>query len=89
MTLRLEGRVAGAVVDELRQAWSHVASKLDGRTLNVDLRDAIYVDHTGLAVLSDIHRQTGAMFEVGSPLTQYFAEQAMRIRDQEQIPKGA
>jgi hypothetical protein len=35
-----------------------------------------------LEVLADIHRQTGAKFEANSPLTQYFAEQAMRIEDQ-------
>jgi ABC-type transporter Mla MlaB component len=87
MTLRLEGRVSGAMSEELRQTWSGLAPKLRGRTLNVDLRDAIYIDQAGLAVLSDIHDQTGANFEAGSPLTQYFADQAMRI--QEQTLKGA
>lgn len=89
MTLRLEGRVSGAMSEELRQTWSRLAPKLSGRTLNVDLRDAIYIDEAGLVVLSDIHCQTGANFEVGSPLTQYFAEQATRIKHQEETWKGA
>lgn len=87
MTLRLEGRVSGAMTDELRQTWSALSCKLGRRNLTVDLRDAIYVDQAGLAVLSEIHRQSGAKFEAGSPLTQYFAEEAMRI--QEGTSKGA
>jgi len=82
MTLQLEGRLSGAMVNELRQTWLEIASKLQGRTLTVDLRDTIYIDEAGLAVLSDIHNATGAKFEAGSPLTQYFAEQAMRIQEQ-------
>ena len=89
MTLRLEGRVSGVMANELRQTWSTLASTLGGRILKVDLRDAIYVDEAGLAVLSDIHHETGAGFEVGSPLTQYFAEQATRNQKREQTLKGA
>lgn len=89
MTLRLEGKLSGAMADELRQTWSSLASKLGRRTLNIDLRDATYVDQAELAVLSDVHQETGAKFEAGSPLTQYFAEQATKIQKQDEALTGA
>jgi ABC-type transporter Mla MlaB component len=82
LTLRLEGKASGAMVEELRRSWSTLYPELGNRQLVVDLRDVLYVDKAGLEVLADIHRQTGAKFEANSPLTQYFAEQAMRIEDQ-------
>jgi anti-anti-sigma factor len=89
LTLRIEGKVAGVTVDELCQAWRKISSKLAGRNVVIDLRDIIFIDRTGLAVLADIHRQTGAKFEATSPLTQYFAEQAMKIESQNGTSKGA
>ena len=89
LTLRLEGKASGAMVDELRRTWSAIRSELGSRQLVVDLRDAIYIDKAGLEVLAEIHRQTGAKFEANSPLTQYFAEQATRVESQNGIPKGA
>jgi len=75
------------VIDELRRTWTAIHQELNGRELVVDLRDAIYIDKAGLEVLADIHRQTGAKFEANSPLTQYFAEQAVRIENQSGFQK--
>jgi len=81
LTLRLEGKIAGPMVDELRRTWSALSSELGRRPLVIDLRDALYIDNKGLAVLADIHRSTDAQFQADSPLTQYFANQAMGIQD--------
>lgn len=89
LTLRLEGKASGAMVDELRRSWSAIHPELGSRQLVVDLRDAIYIDKAGLEVLADIHRQTGARFEANSPLTQYFAEQATKLENQDEASKGA
>jgi anti-anti-sigma regulatory factor len=89
LTLRLEGRVAGGVVEELRRTWSGLSSELGKRPLVIDLRDAIYIDAKGLAVLGEIHGKTNAKFQTDSPLTQYFAEQATKFHDSDGNSKGA
>jgi anti-anti-sigma regulatory factor len=89
LTIRLEGKLAGLMVDELRDAWPELASELGNRALVVDLRDTIYVDHAGQLLLAEIHHKTGANFQTNSPLTQYFAEQAIKIQNQNEALKGA
>ncbi|HTZ75888.1 MAG TPA: STAS domain-containing protein [Candidatus Aquilonibacter sp.] len=81
LMLRIEGKVSGPTAEELRQTWSTLSSKLGNRALVIDLRNALYIDANGLAVLAEIHRKTDAKFQADSPLTQYFAEQATKVRN--------
>lgn len=49
VSLKLEGSVKGPWVDELREAWSALASK--GTTINVDLHAVSFVDSNGRDLL--------------------------------------
>jgi hypothetical protein len=76
VTLKVEGKVCGAKVPELRRAWETLAPALGSRRLSVDLCGVTSVDTTGKQVLAEIHSETGANFLADTPLTKYFAEQA-------------
>ena len=76
VTLKIEGKVSGAKVPELRRAWQTLAPALGSRSLSVDLRGVTSVDTMGRRVLAEIHSETGAKFLADTPLTKYFAEQA-------------
>ena len=73
--LKLEGRVAGPWVDELRHTWSETSPRRQQKKLSLDLRNVTYSDPRGLDVLREIYAQTGAEVIAGSPWTQYLAEQ--------------
>jgi ABC-type transporter Mla MlaB component len=53
--LRLEGRIGGPWVDELRNAWSKVAERASAVT--VDMRGVSYVDHRGAELLLEMERE--------------------------------
>ena len=78
VTLKIEGRVAGAFVPELRRAWDNLLPSLNARKLIVDLCGTTFLDADGMQVLAEICNKTAAEFVATSPLTKYFAEQAMR-----------
>jgi len=78
ITLKIEGRVAGAFVPEFRRVWDDLARSLKSRKLIVDLCGTTFLDLDGRRVLNEIHAQTGAEFRVASPLTRYFADEATR-----------
>ena len=77
LTIKLEGHVAGAQVDELSRAWRSVAPSRGRKNVVIDLHDLIFIDQAGIAVLAGICRQTGARFNADTPLTRYFAEEAL------------
>jgi len=83
VTLKIEGKLSGLRVPELRRAWEELAPSLGERTLLVDLRGVLHVDGSGCNLLADIHEKTGAEFLADTPLTKYFAEQARQkvVRD--------
>jgi hypothetical protein len=74
--MKIEGKIAGATVPALHQAWRDLAVSLGQRKLLVDLRGVTHVDGTGRSLLADIHAKTGAEFLGDTPLTKYFAEEA-------------
>ena len=77
-TLKLEGRLAGVWVNECLEAWKALIPTLQERELYVDIRDVTFVDPDGAQLLAQIYRKYSAHFLTGSPLTQYFADQAIR-----------
>jgi hypothetical protein len=75
MAITLEGRVAGAWVDELAQAWAKAAEALNGRAVTVDLRSVTGVDRDGKRILSAIEIGTGATLIATTPWTKQLADE--------------
>jgi len=55
LRFRLEGRLAGLWVAELRQVWQTAASTTAGRSTVADLSDIDFVDDCGAVLLADMH----------------------------------
>ena len=88
MTLKIEGKVAGVQVPELKRAWKDLGPSIGERRLRVDLRGVTHIDGTGRNLLAEIHAKTGAEFLADTPLTKYFAEQAQLVIRTEFDPKA-
>jgi len=77
-TIKLEGKVVGPWVNELRRSWQSLAPSLGTRELLLDLRGVSFVDAEGRKLLRDIYQKNGAHFLADSPLTNYFVDLAMQ-----------
>jgi len=75
-TIKLEGKVVGPWVQELRRSWQSFAPSLGTRELRLDLRGVSFVDAEGRQLLREIYQASGAHFLADSPLTAYFADLA-------------
>jgi ABC-type transporter Mla MlaB component len=64
VTLKLEGRVVGPWVGELRQVGETLLT--EGRSLKLDLADVTFADASGVAVLSSF-KSRGVTFTNCSP----------------------
>ena len=82
VTLRLEGRLSGPWVEEVRKTWRSVAAQ-GSNTWRIDLRGLTHMSAEGKEMLADIRSQSGADFIADTPLTKYFADQAQRRRSNE------
>ena len=67
VTLKLEGRVVGPWVGELRQVCETLLTK--GRPLKLDLGDVTFADASGVAVLSSF-KSRGVIFKNCSPFVE-------------------
>ncbi|MGA3018385.1 MAG: hypothetical protein ABSF62_14795 [Bryobacteraceae bacterium] len=56
LRFRLEGKLAGAWVSELRQCWLTAASTTRGRVILLDLGEVDFVDAEGQTLLVDMVR---------------------------------
>ena len=63
---RLEGKLSGPWVGELRQCWETASSTTTGRRTLVDLREVDFVDPHGEELLCDMSRR-GVEFQATSP----------------------
>ena len=77
-TILLEGKISGVWVEELDRTWHRVSPALGTRKLQIDLREVDFVDAKGSQLLRDIYQGSKASFLTDSPLTEYFANAAMR-----------
>jgi anti-anti-sigma regulatory factor len=77
-TIQLEGKISGPWVEELDRTWHSLAPSLGSKELHLDLRGVAFVDSKGRRLLQEIYRNTKACFLTDSPLTRYFAEDAMQ-----------
>jgi hypothetical protein len=66
VTIRLEGRIAGPWVAELQKVWHSVRPSLDSKTLEIDLRDVVFIDADGRRLVNEIHKATGVQFQTNS-----------------------
>jgi anti-anti-sigma regulatory factor len=64
---QLEGRLAGAWVQEAALCWETAQSKIAGRPVVVDLEDVEFVDAEGEQLLAAMHRD-GAKLRAACPL---------------------
>jgi ABC-type transporter Mla MlaB component len=78
VTLKLEGRVVGLWVGELRQVCEALLA--EGRALKLDLADVTFADTSGVAVLSSF-KSRGVRFRNCSP----FLEE--QLKSQIEVPK--
>src|SRR5690242_13499072 len=78
VTIRLEGRVVGPSVDECEGAWRSIQPELGRRKVRLDLREVLFMDDRGTALLREIRKASHAEVVADSPLTAYFAERIMR-----------
>jgi ABC-type transporter Mla MlaB component len=67
VTLKLEGRVVGPWVSELRQVCETLLT--EGRALKLDLTDVTFADASGLAALSSF-KSRGVIFTNCSPFVE-------------------
>jgi len=73
-TIRLEGKLAGAWVEELEQCWNQTLAGPANRTLLVDLNAVTFVDSQGRALLAEMHN-VGAKLVGQGMLTRYILEE--------------
>jgi hypothetical protein len=78
VTIKLEGKVAGSWVEEFDRAWRSLEPSWGTKKFSLDLRGVSFVDSEGRQLMHEIYERTGAVFLANSPLTTYFAEEAMR-----------
>ena len=81
-TIKLEGKIGGPWVEELERTWTSLAPSLGWKKLQLDLRGVAFADDKGRKLLREIYHKTHAGFLTDSPLTKYFADDAMQSRNQ-------
>jgi len=69
LRFRLEGKLSGAWVTELRQCWETASSTTQGRRTVLDLREVDFVDAAGESLLCDMRRD-GVSLQVVTPFMQ-------------------
>ena len=72
--LRLEGRLAGPWVDEVRACWQDVAAKRNAGSLCIDLDAVTFIDAAGRALLSAMHAQ-GAVLAASGCMTRAIVDE--------------
>lgn len=75
LRLRLEGKLCGPWVGELRQCWRTASSTTEGRRTVLDLRDVDFVDGEGQILIADM-RDQGVYLLAETPLIQSLIEEA-------------
>jgi anti-anti-sigma regulatory factor len=79
--IKLEGRVVGPWVPELRRVWVETAPQLGTKTLSIDIQHVTYADAGGKQALREIYAQTRARLIANSPWAEYLAEEIMKIHE--------
>jgi hypothetical protein len=72
--LKLEGRLSGPWVGELRQCWRTATSTTEGRETVLDLREVDFVDPDGQHLVAEMN-QGGVRVLAATPLIQAMVEE--------------
>lgn len=78
LRLRLEGKLSGPWVSELRQCWQTASSTTAGRNTVADLREVDFVDPEGQQLLVEMHR-AGVRLQAVTPLIRTLVEEINRL----------
>jgi len=78
LRLRLEGKLSGPWVAELRQCWQTASSTTQGRKTVVDLQEVDFVDAEGQSLLADLHRE-GVRLVAATPFMQALLGEVARV----------
>jgi ABC-type transporter Mla MlaB component len=70
----LEGRLAGAWVDELARCWTGLTAVRDARSVRVDLEAVTFIDAAGKALLRRMHERGAALLASGCMTRAILAE---------------
>jgi hypothetical protein len=81
--IRLEGKIIGPWVEEFARTWRFQEPSRGNKDLRLDLRGVAFVDGKGQQLLHEIYQKTHASFLADSPLTHYFANEAMQQKSYE------
>jgi len=73
LTFRLEGRLAGPWVKELRDCWQSTLS-IPPTVVHIDLRSVLFVDAAGKKLLMDMVRQGGRLLAYDCQMKAVVAE---------------
>jgi ABC-type transporter Mla MlaB component len=79
LRFRLEGKLSGPWVSELRQCWQTAASTTSGRATIADLAEIDFVDPAGQQLLSDMYR-AGVRLQAATPLIRTLVDEICRPR---------
>ena len=71
----LEGRLAGAWVEELATCWRHAS--VGGRRISLELNAVTFIDGAGRKLLAEMHRQ-GIELAASGCMTKSIIEEIMR-----------
>jgi hypothetical protein len=74
----LEGKLTGPWVAEANRCWQSLKDSLASTKFTLDLCGLSFADVEGRQLLREIYTKTHAAFLTDSPLTKYYAEQAMQ-----------
>lgn len=77
LRIKLEGKLSGPWVEELRQCWRTASSTTAGRTTSLDLSEVDFVDADGQSLLSDMHLQ-GVRVDAATPLIRALVDEGIR-----------
>lgn len=77
LRFRLEGKLSGPWVSELRQCWQTASSTTEGRTTVADLREVDFVDPAGQQLLSDMHH-AGVRLQAVTPIMRTLVDEINR-----------
>ena len=79
LRFKLEGRLSGPWVGELRQCWQTARSTTKNRKTVLDLAELDFVDPQGQSLLEEMHRQ-GVTLVAMSPLIRAIVDDVYRSR---------
>ncbi|HEX3747725.1 MAG TPA: hypothetical protein VHW09_27505 [Bryobacteraceae bacterium] len=85
LRFRLEGRLSGAWVGELRQCWVTALSTVHDRQTTLDLGDVDYVDADGQILLAEMFHQ-GVALQAVTPLIREVVQEIERCARVERAP---